>query len=111
MVRRTGWRFEIRRKKRTERRQTPEEPLHVETITWGDLTWVNIQSPSERETEWLAENYNFNQLALDDCLSRKQIPKIDVFPGYLFFVFHFPMYDKATRIASKRHQSWGSACG
>ncbi len=105
MVRRTGWRFEIRRKKRTERRQTPEEPLHVETITWGDLTWVNIQSPSERETEWLAENYNFNQLALDDCLSRKQIPKIDVFPGYLFFVFHFPMYDKATRIASKRQWS------
>lgn len=105
MVRRTGWRFEIRRKKRTERKQAPEEPLHVETITWGDLTWVNIQSPSERETEWLAENYNFNQLALDDCLSRKQIPKIDVFPGYLFFVFHFPMYDKATRIASKRQWS------
>ncbi len=105
MAKRTGWRLEIGRKKGIKQEQVPEGPLHVETITWGDLTWVNIQSPTERETEWLAETFKFHPLALDDCLSRKQIPKIDVFPGYLFFVFHYPMYDKATRIASKRQWS------
>jgi len=105
MARRIGWHWDLGRKKGNKQEPAPEEPLHIETITWGDLTWVNIQSPTERETQWLAENYNFHQLALDDCLSRKQISKIDVFPGYLFFIFHYPMYDKETRVASKRQWS------
>jgi magnesium transporter len=90
---------------RTESSELSEEPLHVEEITWGNLTWVNIQSPTERDTEYLAGKYDFHPLALDDCLSRKQLPKLDVYPGYLFFVFHFPYYDKQTRISSKRQWS------
>ncbi|MBN1693419.1 MAG: magnesium transporter CorA family protein [Dehalococcoidales bacterium] len=82
-----------------------EEPLTMETITWGDLTWVNIEAATERETAWLADTYQFHPLALDDCLSRKQIPKVDVFPGYLFFVFHYPLFDKTTRVSSKRQWS------
>ena len=96
-------------KKRAESAKIPAEPLHVEEITWGKLTWVNIQSPTERDTEYLAEKYDFHPLALDDCLSRKQLPKLDVYPGYLFFVFHFPFYDKETRISSKRQ--WAAFVG
>jgi magnesium transporter len=83
----------------------PEEPLHVESITWGDLTWINIQPPTPREIEYLAQNYPFHPLDLDDCLSRKQIPKVDDYPDYLFAIFHMPVYDKATRVASKRQWS------
>jgi magnesium transporter len=104
MARLIGWNRGIDKKKKPEPEQ-PEETLHVESITWGDLTWVNVQSPTERETQYLAENYHFHELALDDCLSRKQVPKLDVYPGYLFFVFHFPYYDKATRISSKKQWS------
>lgn len=98
-------RREGKRAKRAESAQLPEEPLRVEEITWGDLTWVDIHMPTERETDYLAEKYDFHPLALDDCLSRKQLPKLDVYPGYLFFVFHFPFYDKQTRISSKRQWS------
>jgi magnesium transporter len=108
MAKRIGWRWDIGKKKEIKQEKAREEPLHVETITWGDLTWVNIQAPTERETAWLAKTYNFHEMALDDCLSRKQISKIDVFPGYLFFIFHYPLYDKATRIASKRQ--WSAFC-
>jgi Mg2+ and Co2+ transporter CorA len=59
-----------------------------------------LLSPTERETDYLAEHYHFHPLALDDCLSHKQLPKLDVFPGYLFFIFHFPFYDKKTRIST-----------
>jgi magnesium transporter len=104
MARLIGWNRRIDKRKETETEQ-PEEPLHIETITWGDLTWVNVQSPTERETHYLAETYHFHELALDDCLSRKQTSKLDVYPGYLFFIFHFPLYDKATRISSKRQWS------
>jgi magnesium transporter len=87
------------------KKEIKEERLHVDEITWGDLTWVNISPPTEKEMEYLTKRYNFHPLALDDCLSRKQISKVDVFPGYLFFVFHFPYYDKKTRISSKRQWS------
>jgi len=105
MARLINRRRRIKGKDRAEDSQLPDEPLHVEEITRGNLTWVNIQSPTERDTEYLAEKYDFHTLALDDCLSRKQLPKLDVYPGYLFFVFHFPFYDKQTRISSKRQWS------
>ncbi len=92
-------------KKREGQKESALESLHVETVTYNGLTWVNIENPTEREIDWLAKNYQFHPLALDDCLSRKQISKLDVYPGYLFFVFHFPMYDKATRISTKRQWS------
>lgn len=79
-----------------------DHPMDITTITWGDLTWVNVPTPTEREVEWLADTYNFHPLAMDDVLSRKQISKIDTYPGYLFFVFHHAYYQKETRIASKR---------
>jgi len=93
------------RKKEIKEKQAQEEPLHIETITWGDLTWVNIRPPSEREIEYLEENYHFHPLDLDDCLSRKQIPKVDEYPEYLFVIFHLPVFDKETRVTTKRQWS------
>ncbi len=78
--------------------KTPK--LNLKTVSRGDLTWVDIATPTERETEYLAENYKFHPLDLDDCLSRIQRPKIDAYPNYLFLVFHFPVFDKETRILS-----------
>ena len=102
MAKKIGWLWGTDRKRGIQQSQVEEEPLHIEKITLGEMTWINIQPPSEREIEWLAQNYNFHQLALDDTLSRKQISKLDVYPGYLFFIFHSPIYDKETRIATKR---------
>ncbi len=89
----------------TSKEQPQKESLNIESITWGDLTWINIEATTEQEIDWLEENYGFHHLALDDCLSRKQISKIDIYPGYLFFVFHFPYYDKKTRVSTKRQWS------
>jgi len=77
-----------------------EKQLNLETVTWGDLTWVNIEPPTERETEYLAQNYPFHPLDLDDCLSRIQRPKIDEYKDYLFLVFHFPVYNVEARVTS-----------
>ena len=77
-----------------------EKELNIETITLGDITWVNISPPTENETGYLAEHYPFHPLDLDDCLSRIQRPKIDEYKDYLFLVFHFPVFDKETRVIS-----------
>jgi len=77
-----------------------EEELKLESLTWGDLTWVNIEKPTERETEYLAQNYPFHPLDLDDCLSRIQRPKIDEYKDYLFLVLHFPVFSKEALVTT-----------
>jgi magnesium transporter len=78
----------------------PEEQPHIQSVTWGELTWVNIEHPTKQEMEYLAQNYSFNRLDLDDCLSRRQRPKLDVYKDYLFFIFHFSVYSRERRVST-----------
>ena len=77
-----------------------EEELNIQSLTWGDFTWINIEQPTEKETEYLAQNYPFHPLDLDDCLSRIQRPKIDQYKDYLFLVLHFPVFNKEARVTT-----------
>ena len=77
-----------------------EQSPNMESLTWGDLTWVNIEQPTEREMGYLKQNYPFHPLDLDDCLSRKQRPKLDEYKDYLFHIFHFTVYNKETRVST-----------
>ena len=61
------------------------------------LTWLNIESPAAVDAQWLAANYDFHELDIEDVLSRRQQrSKIDEYSDYLFIVLHFPRYDKRT---------------
>ena len=67
----------------------------VQRLEAHGLTWLNIESPTQLETAWLAEHYDFHPLDLEDVLSRRrQRAKIDEYPDYLFIVLHFPRFDK-----------------
>jgi magnesium transporter len=67
----------------------------VQRLEAFGVTWLNIESPTELETAWLAEHYDFHPLDLEDVLSRRrQRAKIDEYPDYLFIVLHFPRFDK-----------------
>ncbi|MFC2065926.1 magnesium/cobalt transporter CorA [Chloroflexota bacterium] len=84
----------------TSKTKKKETQLNLKTITRGDLTWIDISPPTELETEYLAKMYDFHPLDLDDCLSRIQRPKIDEYKGYLFLVFHFPVFYREARVTS-----------
>ena len=77
-----------------------EQQLNMNSLTWGELTWVNIEHPTERETGYLAQHYPFHRLDLDDCLSRIQRPKIDEYEDYLFVILHFPKWHKEIQVAT-----------
>ncbi|MFC2018079.1 magnesium/cobalt transporter CorA [Chloroflexota bacterium] len=72
--------------------------LNIEQVVYNGLIWVNIEKPTPRETEYLAQNYPFHPLDLDDCLSRIQRPKIDEYEDYLFIVLHFPLFSAEARV-------------
>jgi len=65
------------------------------------LTWVHVLAPNTEEAHELAARFGWHPLDVEDVLSRRQRPKVDVYTeaeegGYLFAVFHFPVYDKST---------------
>jgi magnesium transporter len=70
------------------------EPRIAELSANG-LTWIHINEPGPLEAAYLADRYGFHELDIEDVLSKRQRPKIDEYPEYLFSVLHFPVYDKA----------------
>jgi len=68
--------------------------MPIQEIKFEKFTWYNISSPKEPELELLSNKFKFHHLALDDCRSNIQQPKIDDYDDYLFMVFHLPRYIK-----------------
>jgi len=80
--------------------ENQEPNLNIESITLGELTWLDIEKPTTRETEYLAKHYPFHTLDLDDTLSHIQRPKIDEYADYVFIVLHFPVWHRETQVAT-----------
>ena len=89
------------------RRAAPRAPV-VETrpgpseLRAGGVTWVHLLSPTGGEAQLLASRFGWHPLDVEDVLSRRQRPKVDVYTGdedggsgYVFTVLHFPVYDAA----------------
>ncbi len=60
------------------------------------LRWVNIETPRLADHLWLAENFGFHELDLEDVASHNQRPKLDAYSEYIFLVIQFPSYDAGT---------------
>src|SRR6266568_6455686 len=61
------------------------------------LTWIHLDAPSLDEASELMHRFEWHALDIEDVLSKRQRPKIDDYPEYLFGVLHFPVYDKAVQ--------------
>ncbi|MBA3366144.1 MAG: magnesium transporter CorA family protein [Actinobacteria bacterium] len=66
----------------------------VAELSANGLTWVHLDAPASVEAGELASRFGWHPLDLEDVLSKRQRPKIDDYPEYLFAVLHFPVYDK-----------------
>lgn len=85
--------------------QEKKQPLNIKTLTFGDLTWVDITDPTEDATKYLAEKYNFHPMDLEDALSLRQLSKVEEYPTYLFVIFHLLKYDKTTKVSVRKQWS------
>ena len=62
------------------------------------LTWVHLEAPTHEEAQLLAARFGWHPLDVEDVLSRRERPKVDVYTedesaGYLFAVLHFPVFN------------------
>ncbi len=54
-------------------------PLPNDTIVWLD-----VAAPTDDDLNWLAREYNFHPLAIEDCRHFDQRAKVEPYDGYLF---------------------------
>jgi magnesium transporter len=75
----------------------PRQPRLAELDQDG-LTWIHLVGPTHEEAQQLAGRFGWHPLDVEDVLSRRERPKVDVYTeeeaaGYLFAVLHFPVYN------------------
>jgi len=74
----------------------------VDELRVGDIVWLNLEAPTRDEIELLGQRFHFSQLELEDCVSKRQLQKIEHHEDHLFAVLHFP-------IISDSNQTFGSS--
>ena len=87
----------IRRSRgRTGVAEAAARPRIAELSAQG-LTWVHVTAPDQEVAMELAERFGWHPLDVEDILSKRQRPKVDDYPDYLFAVLHFPWYDSSVQ--------------
>jgi magnesium transporter len=88
--------------KRQRTRTPADEPVvaarrEPAELSGNGLTWIHLDAPDPETATALAERFGWHALDVEDVLSKRQRPKVDEYPDYLFAVLHFPFYDKAVQ--------------
>lgn len=81
----------------------------VETIDFGNVHWYHVIDPSEKDYNYLLEEFEFHPLDIEDCRSVNQRPKIDEYDDYYFLILHFPYFDRSNQFVRIREVKifWG----
>jgi len=80
----------------TKRLRQAKKPLEeiiekkITTIEGSKFSWIDLQNPNREDVEKLAKKYNFNELNIEDCMTKFELPKLDNYDDHLFFILHFP---------------------
>ena len=52
------------------------------------VIWVDMESPTAADEQVLLDVFNFHPLTVEDCRENRHYPKIEEFPGYIYFIVH-----------------------
>src|SRR4029453_4219620 len=66
-------------------------------LSANGLTWIHLDAPDQEVSTELAERFGWHPLDVEDVHSKRQRPKIDEYPGYIFGGLPFPFYHNAGR--------------
>lgn len=68
--------------------------MNIQTVTFQDISFINVTSPGKLEVKYLKNNFGFDTLHLEDYLSNVQTPKAEIFKKYTLVVLGFPVFNK-----------------
>lgn len=68
-------------------REVPADGVEA-LLGQGGFLWVDFQDPTEAETSLLSGIFRFHPLAIEDCVSETNHPKVDDYGEYVYLVVH-----------------------
>jgi magnesium transporter len=73
------------------------DSLRLVLFDKGLNVWVDMESPSAEEAKRVLEDvFGFHPLAIEDCLTLSERPKVDEYETYLFLVIHAVDYTRGS---------------
>lgn len=69
----------------------------MKTITENNLNWVDIEKPTQKDLEWLKNNFNIHTIVLDELIPVSQREKVEYFDNYLFLAMHVPVFHRTKK--------------
>ncbi len=66
----------------------PVEQLPELLLDESVVIWVDMESPTEADERVLLDVFNFHPLTVEDCRENRHYPKVEEFPGYIYFIVH-----------------------
>lgn len=72
-------------------------------IKQNKFVWIDFAKPAASDLKYFSIKLGIHPLTVEDCLDEQQIPKMDVFPDYSFFVFNqfLPQMEQHTPVISE----------
>ncbi|MDK9700064.1 MAG: magnesium transporter CorA family protein [bacterium] len=64
--------------------------------------WVHVTSSDHHSLDGLSDRFHLHPLAIEDCFSRMQLPKVEVYDNVTFIVLHGMHIEEMHRIDFKR---------
>jgi magnesium transporter len=88
----------------TKKIATVKNPDRIDTLCARaqNVVWVNVVKPTDKDFKVLAEEFQFHPLAIEDCRSVHQRPKVEEYPGYFFVVLYEAELDEQGRTLELR---------
>lgn len=69
----------------------------MKIITENNLNWVDIEKPSQKDFDWLKNNFNIHTVVLNELIPFSQREKVEYFDNYLFLAMHVPVFSQTKK--------------
>ena len=70
--------------------ENPGSAQKIEKIQGRELVWLDLENPDRQYLERLVKEYGLNELNVEDCLTKFELPKLDSYDDHFFVILQFP---------------------
>ncbi len=63
-------------------------------LQYNNITWLDIYQPAQKDLDELKEKFSLHPLIAEKFLPSLHRPQIEEYPGQIFMILHFPVYNK-----------------
>ena len=73
----------------------------METKTGKNVTWIDIEKPSEKDLDWIQKEFDIHPVIIEELRSTSSRGRVESYKNYIFFIYYFPVYDNEDEASAR----------